>query len=72
MMNMAGDESPIPEDPFENKQKIGKMTNTDFNFKENFTATTGVMFSEEVSLGHNKVEFQPISKGDPFEEMKSE
>ena len=57
MMNMDGDESPIPENPFENKQKVGKLEHTNFNFKENFTATTGVMFSEEVSLGHNKFEY---------------
>ena len=52
-LNTEGDESPIPADPFENKEKLGKLEHTDFNFKENFIATTGVMFSEEALIGPN-------------------
>ena len=70
-MNLEGDESPIPEDPFENKDELGKMEQTNFNFKENFIATTGVAFSEEAEIGPNKFEMCLLSKGDLFEEMKS-
>jgi hypothetical protein len=54
--NVEGDDSPIPADPFENKEKLGKLEHTNFNFKENFIAATGVMFSEEALIGPNKVE----------------
>lgn len=54
MMNLDGDDSPIPANPFENKQKLDKLKGVNFNFKDNFLATTGVSFSEEVSLGHDK------------------
>jgi hypothetical protein len=57
MLSPDGDDSPIPENPFENKEKInGKLEQTNFNFKENFIATTGVQFSEEISVGNKKVE----------------
>ncbi len=49
-MMYDGDESPIPENPFE--MDIGaeaieaNLEKTNFNFKENLMATTGVQFAE--------------------------
>jgi len=40
--------------------------------KDNFTAAKGVIFSEEEQTGKDKVEMVLLSKGEVFEDMKSE